>query len=130
MTTIVLGGVTLHPDMIWRERFTDQKVAQSAKRTLGGALVVFAGSLHNGAPITLATAESTGYPTRAMVDAVRALAEVAGAQYTLSFHGTDYSVIFRPDESGGNAVVMEPLKKTNRPEAGDWMRGEIRLLTV
>lgn len=128
--SIVLGGITLNPDMIWREQFIAQSVAQSMKRTLGGAPVIFSGPLEKGAPITLVSTEFNGsligVLKKSVVDSVLALAAVVGGQYVLTYNGTNYSVLFNhPD-----AVNMVPLLAKTSYSANDLMRGEIRLLTV
>lgn len=126
--SIVLGGVTLSPDMVWLERYQSQGVAQSVRRTVGGVPVIFSGALVKAEPVTLATLDRMGYPTRAMIDQVIALAASAGATYTLSFYGEEISVMFRHDDPP--VVDMQPVKRTNRPASTDWMRGQIKLLTI
>jgi len=130
--TIVLGGITLNPDMIWLEQFTSQKVAQSSRRTLGGAPVIFSGALEKGAPFTLLATEANGkligILKKSVVDSLLALADVVGATYVLAFNGVNYSVMFRHEEPP--AVAMVPLKAWVSYTANDLMRGEIRLLTV
>lgn len=126
--SIVLAGITLSPDMIWRERHWSQSVAQSVRRTLGGAPVVYAGSLTLGLPVTLVAGQNMGWIRRSVLDQVLALAAVPGAQGTLDFHGEQMLVIFRHDEPP--AVAFEPVRRTNLALSTDWMRGEIRLLTL
>lgn len=131
--TISLGGITLNPDMVWREQFTSQTVAQSVRRTLGGVPVIFSGNLQKGAPITLSATEVNGGPVagllkKSVVDSIMALAEVAGATYTLTYNGTSYTVMFRHDDPP--AVDMEPMKKKQSYVDDDFFRGDIKLLTV
>lgn len=129
--TIVLGGITLNPDMIWREQFIEQAVAQSSRRTLGGAMVVYSGALQKGAAVTLSASEYNGaligVLRKSVVDALLALAAVPGAQYTLAFNGVNYTVIFDPP-----GVEMVPIRANpgHSYAADDLMRGDIKLLTV
>ena len=125
-------GVTLNPDLIWRERDLPQKAVQSVRPLLGGAPVIFAGSVPKGLPVTLVATERMGWLRRSMVTSLAALADVPGAQGVLDFHGTLMTVIFRlPQQAGGeSAVAFEPVRPTNLAVSTDWMRGEIRLLTI
>lgn len=129
--SIVLGGITLNPDMIWREQFREQTVAQSTRRTLGGALVVYSGKLQKGDAITLSASEFNGtligVLKKSVVDSLIALAEVPGAQYVLTMNDVNYNVIFDPP-----GVEMVPIRANpgHQYSADDLMRGDIKLLTV
>lgn len=129
--TIVLGGITLNPDMIWREQFVAQSVAQSTRRTLGGALVVYSGKLQKGDSITLSASESNGtligVLRKSVVDSLLALAAVPGAQYVLTRNGENFNVIFDPP---GVDMVPIQAKPGHQYAANDLMRGDIKLLTV
>lgn len=129
---ITLDGVTLNDSMVWRERYLSSGVVQSVRRTLGGVAVVFAGATEKGVPITLVAGEFNGMLlgvlVRSVVDQIMARAETPGAVYVLSFNGETYSVIFRHDDPP--AVSMEPITPRTADAAGDYFRGEIRLLTV
>lgn len=130
--SIVLLGITLSPDMIWRERHASQGVVQDVRPTLGGVAVVFPAAVAKGLPVTLVASQRMGWIRRSVLDQVRSLAAVPGTQGELDFHGVLMNVIFRhPGEvEGASAVEFEPVRRTNLALAGDYMRGEIRLLTV
>lgn len=132
MSIIVLDGITLTPALQWQERYQSQGVAQSVQRTLGGLPVIFENSLVKGAPITLVAEEVNGrvlgVVLRSVVEQLKALAEVAGAQYVLSFDGTDIPVRFR--HSDPPAVDMRPVLPGMPPLPDDFMQGSIKLLTV
>lgn len=125
---IVLGGVTLSPDMFWRERHQSQKVLQSTRLTLGAKPVVYAAAIDKGLPVTLIAAERMGWIRRSVLDLVLEMAESAGGEFLLTMPGFSATVVFRHEEPP--AVAFEPVRRTNVPLATDWMRGEIRLLTV
>lgn len=132
MTTIVLGGITLSPALQWRERYAYQPVAQSVRRTIGATPVIFHGALVKGEPITLATwsdgGGEYGLLRKSVAVQVIALANVPGAIYTLTFNGVDQSVIFRHDEPP--AVDLAPIYPRTADQATEYMRGQIKLLTV
>lgn len=128
MTTIVLGGVTLSPSLLWEDRDSFSQVAQTTKRTLGGGLVVYHQPLSGGRPITLTATEDTGWITRAMLDSLQSMALSAGSVYTLNLHGFLANVMFRHHEPP--AVSFVPLQPRAVPLSGDFYTGQIKLLTV
>lgn len=128
MTTIVLGGVTLSPSMLWGDREEYTKVAQTTQRTLGGGLVVYHQGLDAGRPITLSALEDTGWITGAMLAAVQEMAATPGGVYTLNFHGFVSQVMFRHHEPP--AVSFTPLQPKASPQSGDFYIGQIKLMTV
>jgi hypothetical protein len=129
---ISLDGITLNVNMVWAERYTSQRVAQSVRRTLGGTPVVFVGAIPKGLPITLQTVEVggglMGVLRRSVVTQLLERADVPGAVYILIFNGISYSVIFRSDDPP--AVDMQPVLPRTADGADDYMRGSIKLLTV
>ncbi len=128
MTTIVLGGVTLSGSLLWEDKDSYSAVAQTTKRTLGGALVVYHQPLSKGRPITLTATEDTGWITRAMLDSLQTMAQSAGSVYTLNLHGFVVDVVFRHHEPP--ALSFSPLQPRATPLAGDYYIGQIKLLTV
>lgn len=130
--SIMLDSITLNRDMIWLERHQAQSVAQSVRRTVGGAPVIYSGALLAGQRITLSAGEPNGVLIgvlkKSVVDAVLALAAVAGSQHTLTIDDATYNVIFRHDEPP--AVEMSPLVAKTSYGANDLMRGSIKLLTI
>ena len=128
MTTIVLGALTLSPSLLWEDRDVYSTVVQEVKRTLGGGLVVYHQSLSAGRPVTLTATEETGWITRGMLDALQAMANVAGAVYTLNLHGFAANVMFRHHEAP--ALSFAPLQPKSTPQAGDFYIGQLKLFTV
>lgn len=125
---IKLGGVALSKHMVWSDRFSTSPVAQTSLRTLGGAVHVYSQALSKGVPITLEATADTGWITYEMVQQVRALYEVPGAQYVFDFFGEQHNVIFRHDEPP--AFLAQPLVYATQPQPGDYFTATIRLLTV
>ena len=125
---ITFDGVELNGSLQWVDRFQQVNVAQSVKRTLGGKLVLRSLYLEKGTPITLVANEETGWFTKAMVDAIMTRSAVAGASYTLNFHGEIYTVVFRHDDPP--AVVFDNLIKKIPVDTTDYLTGTIKLITI
>ena len=124
---VVLGGVTLPPNIVWEDKYKWNPVVQEVKSTLGGSLIVYSGQMR-GRRITLVAYQDQGWLTLAQVDAVKALADVAGATYTLTIGAESFTVVFRHEEPP--AVEFEPLIPRAVPESGDFFVGRIKLLVV
>ena len=125
---IQIGTEVLNPNMLWIERHKSQNVAQTVKRVLGGAPVVFAVSLALGDEVTLQATEDYGWLTLAQVQAVEAMAVTPGATFILTI-GTDIlNVAFRHNTPP--AVDMNPLIHRTDEAAGDYFIGSLKFITV
>ena len=98
-----------------------------------GALVIQTNAQQAGRRITLQgrLEGNVGFAplTRSQVDAVRALAAVVGATYTLQLcDDREFTVMFRRDD--GPAIEAEPLKHIVPAEPGDLYFATIRLIEV
>lgn len=129
---IILAGIQLNAepnsDMLWQERYSFQKVAQAMERTLGGRLIVFSGGLIEGMPITLQSEESYGWMKRSVLDQIIELSETVSGEYTLSYGGRLYNIMFR--HADAPAIDMQPLNPRQTPDADDFFIGQIKLITV
>ena len=133
MDSITLGGVSLNPDMVWVDEQEYSFVAQQVTRTLGGKLKIYSQGLEKGRPISLEGQEDQGWLTRAQVESVRALSEIPGSQYTLTFIGTttgsrSFTVMFRHEE--GPPFTARLLIPRIDVEQTDYYTCEIKLITV
>jgi len=128
MTTIVLGGVTLNPNMVWVDRFISQKVGQSLKRTLGGRPVIYSGAVGFGISITLEATEDYGWLPKSDVDQLVTFAEGVGSIFTLTFNAVNYDVVFRHNEPP--ALDFRPFVPRVAHVATDYFIGQIKLVTV
>lgn len=126
--SIQLAAVQLPAAMMWPDEFTAQSVAQSAKRTLDGSLVVVYGGLQAGRNITLESGPDTGWLTKTQVDAIKLLADIPGGVYTLTLRSTNYQVMFRHDEAP--AFEATPIWPFATPQAGDYYIARLKLMTV
>lgn len=125
---IFLGGVELSEHMVWSDRDRYSPVSQTLTRTLGGEAIIYTQALYKGVPITLEAQQDTGWLTYAQVKDVRALAEVPGAEYQLSFYGGLYNVIFAHHD--GDACSFTPLSYRVVHDDTDYFTGVIKLITV
>ena len=125
---LVLGGVTLPPNMVWEDKYKWSAVVQEVKVTLGGSPVVYSAPLQSGRRISLVAYQDQGWLTKAQVDAVNALANVAGATYNFTIGTESFNVVFRHEEPP--AVEMDPLIPRAVPLDGDYFVGRIKLLVV
>lgn len=125
---VVLNGITLSKDIMWSDRENYTTVAQETKRTLGGNLVIFTGSIVGGRPITLTADKETGWLTKTQVDAVRALSEIPGATYTLVYGDFTTSVMFRNEEPP--AFSANPLIERTNHDTTDYFTCVIKLMEI
>lgn len=126
--TITLEAVSLPTSLVWVDEHNWSPVQQNARRALSGNLVVFYASNIKGRPITLQSPEDAGWVTRAIVDDIQALSEVAGAIYTLVIGDQSWQVMFRHDEPP--AFMSFPLIPRINHADGDYNRIELKLFTV
>ncbi len=114
---ITLGGVTL-PDLTIDDEFAWTGVEAAVDRSVGGAPIVWEREI-SGRPVDLVGGDDTGWITRATLSALKALAAVPRATYTLSYEGTDYTVRFRNEE-----IAIEATPVIPRPNhgTGDYYR--------
>lgn len=95
MTPHNLGGVELPADVWWENEFSWSPVEQVREYAVTGALVVDLGERQAGRPITMTSNVRGGWVSRGTVKALRALADVAGATYTLTLgDGREFTVMF------------------------------------
>lgn len=125
-----IGGVALNPlsDLIWQDRFSANDIEQTNRRTLGGELVSYVGTLIAGRPITLLATEKFGWQHKDVVVLLMALSSVPGAIYEFVFGAETYQVMF--DHSQGPAVDMQPNMARATHDDQDYFTGQIKLLTV
>lgn len=100
-----LGGVVLPVQGVWTDERQWSPVGMATRRPLSGALDVYYSSLAGGRPITLSYQPPVSWLLQATVDALQALADVAGATYTLVWLGTSYTVMF--DHSRPPALAVD-----------------------
>ena len=125
---LMLENVTLPEGLNWVDEFNSSAVAQTAKRTLGGTLVVYHRSKEKGVPITLESLSDMGWAEKSTVDQLKALANVPGAVYSLLIRGEEVRVIFRHHE--GVAFQATPVLQGGEQKEGSYFQVKILLMTV
>lgn len=125
---ISLNAIQLPAALQWVDEFNWQPVAQSARRTLAGGLVLQESALVAGRPVTLQSRPDSAWMTRAVLEQLYALAAVAGHIYPLQIRGASHSVRFNYGD--GTAIEAEPLFPMADPQATDYYLVTIKLITV
>ena len=124
-----LHTVTLPDGLDWLDEWDmSGALAAPIKRRRDGGLAVYPQPLTAGRPITLQAPESQPI-TRAQADALRALAAVPGATYTLDMplRGLSFLVLFDLTQQ---PLELRPLIDYADPIDTDHVTGTIRLLTA
>lgn len=124
---VTLEGISLPNDIQWADEFVGFGVGQVVTPTLTGAIVVEESLQAAGRPITLQSGDGS-WTIRAVVEQIAALCAVPLADnqsLTLSWHGTDYQVIF--DRSRGSAFEANEVLRVAAPNQG---AGHFYLITI
>lgn len=144
MTTLTIGSITLQgvggpegsgSDLHWQDEYAEGSdlVGQDERVTITGALVIQASAQQAGRRMTLVGgSEGNSYwgcITRTEVEALRALAAVPGAVYTVVLpDGRSFDAVFRRD--GGAAVEATPMAVKTPMAASDLYIPTLRLVLV
>ena len=121
-------SITLNPDLFWSDEYAWNPVAQAADRSITGANIIQSAALLSGRPITLECQDvSSGWTSRAQVDALRNWAAVAGKRMTLTLRGVVRTVIFRHQDGGFEA---RPVLHYRDMVAQDFYLVTVRLMEV
>jgi hypothetical protein len=124
-----LGGIPLDHVPLWIDRNKYPDVMSEAATALDGSEIILTHKRGNHFPITLEATRETGWLRGSTVTALRELSATIGAYYSLSLNGTNYTIRFRNEVSGG-AVQMETLQPESNPNNGSWWFGTIHLMCV
>ncbi len=133
--TTEIGPVTLTRDMYWSDEFKYKLVNASVEDTLGGGINFQEFSaLERGRLITLESTETQGLQLRSIVAALKAIADIAGATYTLTISSNNQTVTktvrFRNELDGG-PVVFEPIQPREGLHSNTvYYKGSIFLMVV
>ena len=101
-------------------------MAQSARHTITGALVVTTQAMLAGQPITLAAErEDQGWISRAALQQCRTWAAVPGQALTLTYRGTAYAVVWRHQDG---AIDASPVMRWTDDDAQDDYRATLRFM--
>lgn len=125
----LLDTVQLPRGLIWTDEFDWRPVEAATEYTLGGALVYDSATRLAGRPITLQANDDAGWlgMTRAVVQAVAALAEAPGAVYVLTLaDGRSFDVMFAP----GSPFEARPVARPELPGSDHPYVATLRLIEV
>lgn len=123
MSTILTDGtttVTLTADLLRTDQHAWSPVRQAVTATLTGALWIDVSEMQAGEPITLSgSADNAGAITRAQFAQLRALANMPGQVFTLTYQGAAYQVMWRHEEPP--ALDARDLIDYADPLPTDWV---------
>ena len=104
-----LDSIALDCSMKWTDEFAWTKAVSKSEYSLSGSLLVQSAARLAGRPITIASAEDSGFVGRDVVKALNLLAETPGRQMVLTLPDTrQFNVIFRPGELAVEAREVLP----------------------
>lgn len=128
MTIITLGQIQLPDDLEWVDEFDWCPVEDSIDKGLSGSLIVQTGTLLAGRPITLSGSDNSAWISRAVLEQVKALADVPQSGLTLNYHGRSFNVRFRYTEKPYSARPV--VFWSGAPDDDDYYTVTIRLMEI
>ncbi|WP_233094380.1 hypothetical protein [Delftia acidovorans] len=123
----LLGTLELPAGMVWVDEFDWTAVAKTIGRSITGALIVDAGALVAGRPITLEAVEDQGWISRKTLLDLRALADEVDQVHDLVLaDGRSFRVQF----ADGSPIKAQPVGRPERPTQTNPYVATLRLITV
>lgn len=123
----LLGALPLPAGMLWIDEFDWSAVAKSIERSITGALIIDAGSMVAGRPITLQAVEDQGWIRRETLIALHALADQVDQVHDLVLaDGRSFRVQF----AEGDAIKAQPVGRPELPSPLNPYVATVRLITV
>ena len=95
--------------------------------SLTGALIIEESAQQKGREITLEGKVNAAWITRATLDLLKAKADVAGTQMTLTYYGRVFTVLFRRDRDPIDAKLIVDFAN---PQATDYYSFKLYLLEI
>lgn len=128
--TADLTTITLADDLRWTDEAEWSPVEQTVERSITGALLVSLGDRGTvGRPITLAPPDEQGaWMPRSIVEQLMAWAAIPGKQLTLTWRGTNRTVMFRHQDAP--VLQADPVTFISDVGADDPHLVTIRLMQV
>ncbi|MGK2898381.1 MAG: hypothetical protein ACSLE9_06810 [Burkholderiaceae bacterium] len=126
--TLAVGAttVTLPENFYWADE-NWAPVVQTASPSITGSMIVMAGALVGGRPITLQPFENAagGWTLLSALTQLRAWAAVAGQEMTLTLRGTAYTVLWRHQDT---AIEAAPVFHYTDVDGADWYVVTLRFM--
>lgn len=128
-TTLTYGATTLAlpDDLLWVDEHEWSAVEQRQRYGLTGALIVDSASKLAGRTIRLQAGDDYAWMPRSTLNTLRTWANLAGQTFTLSYRGTNYTVVF--DHAAG-AIDAEQVYDCSDPIDADPYVVSLRFLKV
>lgn len=120
-------ALALPDELDWPDELAWQQVQQATTYTLTGALLVESAIKQAGRPIILTGAPDRAWCPRSTVLTLRTWANQPGQTFTLSLHGSTYSVIF--DHANG-AISANQVIDYAIPDSDDWYWLTLKFLEI
>jgi hypothetical protein len=125
---ITLAAITLPADLEWIDEHAWSPVGQATSASLTGALIVEEASMQAGRPITLQGGENASWMTKGEVEALQTLADTAGLEMTLDYHGQVKTVMFNRESR--QPIEARLVQRVGDPQADDYYYITIRLMEI
>jgi len=122
-----IGGVVFENDLVWDGEFSSPSVAGTSERAIDGHLVVQSQALLGGQPLTLVGGVDSGWLARSTVIALKALAAVPGAVYTVTLAD---SRTFQASFDPAAPPEFSPVSPRSAPASDSWYYGTIKMFIL
>lgn len=130
--TLSVGAISveLPADLYWSDETAWHPVSQTAQRSLTGALIVSHQARTGGRSITLEppTAESSAWMHRAVVDQLKAWADLPGQQMTLTLRGVARTVLWRHQD--GEVMSARPVLHYSDVQLDDAYTATLKFMEI
>jgi hypothetical protein len=130
MSIVLTDGtdsVDLPDDILWEDEHSWDSVVQQTTYTITGALVVEVSQKQAGRPVTLKSRDNMSWIPREDHDQIRAWANTAGQQLTLTIRAAHHTVIFDHSRTSVESEVLGYFKDSQQP---NWYKMTIRLIVL
>lgn len=124
---IILNGIELPSELQWNEKEGYTGIEGSTEMTLDGTLVIWEDDIGN-QTIDLVSTKNTAWLTYAQVRALKELAKIKGAVYTLEYNNEVLNVRFRSEDNP--VLEVAPLIPRSNTADSDYFYGTIKLMEV
>lgn len=126
---IILDGLSLPVDLIWKDVHGWSNVVQSVKKSLTGALIIQEASQAKGRLITLSGDQTSAWITKSTLDTLMLKVNTPDKVMVLDFHGTIYNVIFI--RSGNKSpIISKEIYELANPDSEHIYSFVLRLMEV
>lgn len=124
--TVGATSVALPADLYWADE-NWAPVVQSATPSITGSMIVMAGVLVGGRPITLRpfAADQSGWLALSLLAQLRAWATVPEQEMTLTLRGVDYTVLWRHQDT---AIEANPIFHYTDSDGADYYAVTLRFM--